>query len=102
MQYNWVYGENKLQRYYECKVPNGDSLLVFANKNHPNLFKAMIQRDGACAMIFDKKYNDEQRKLLAAKKILLTSSRLLASEDVEYMKRKVIWCYAHNKTEITP
>lgn len=32
--YNWKYGENSDQKYYEAKV-NNTTLCVFANKSHP-------------------------------------------------------------------
>ena len=109
VDYIFFYGENEYQTYYECKVNSDDTLLIFANKGtqHSNLYMAMIQRGKECTLVYDKRYNDQQRKKIGCTgkndvRWHTISTRALASEDIEYLKRKLIYCYEHNQNEITP
>ena len=54
---DWREGENPYQNYYDVTV-DGKYLLVFANKQQPDIWMAMV--DGI--MIHDRTANDKQRK----------------------------------------
>ncbi|NLE04929.1 MAG: hypothetical protein GX638_09020 [Crenarchaeota archaeon] len=102
--YNWHYGESEYQRYFECEI-NNDKIILFANKykdHNPNMFMAHIVKDGKLFMVGNKTYNDRQRKKYKTPNDCNPPVyKLLASEDIEYMKQKSITCYEQNKLEIS-
>lgn len=53
----WNYGENETQKYYDAKIGT-DYLCVFCNKWQPDIWMGMINN----SMIWDKTWNDRQRK----------------------------------------
>ena len=53
----WKYGENRTQKYYDTKIGT-DYLCVFCNKWQPDIWMGMINN----SMIWDKTWNDRQRK----------------------------------------
>ena len=55
--FDWKYGENKYQKYYDCEI-NGTYLCVFSNKWNPETWLGMYGN----MMIHDKTLNDRQRK----------------------------------------
>ena len=67
------------------------------------MYMAMYIKNGNIINIWDKKFNDKMRK-----KGYITPNgtpirrMLLGSENIEYMKKKLIYCYENNKSEITP
>ena len=97
--YNWQYGENNTQRYYDVAV-DGKYLLVFADKDPPNTWLGMINY----VMIRDKTANDRQRKKQGLEKgcsvHLLQHDYILKSNNPEYMMKKVEHCFKRNKTEV--
>lgn len=97
--FNWIYGENKSQKYYDTFV-NGKYLCVFQNKWQPEIWMGMIGNH----MIENKTRNDRQRKKQGlprgCKSYLLKRNCMLCSPSPEYMMRKVERCYKGNKTEI--
>lgn len=102
--YMWKYGDNGNQTYYETEVGK-DYLCVYANKasGNPKMYMAMYIKNGCSVNIWDKTYNDRMRKKgYCTKDGTPTNCRLLGSEDIEYMKKKLIYCYEHGKSEITP
>lgn len=102
--YNWVFGDNGEQTYYECKI-GVNYLCVFANKKgeNQNLYMGFYSKDSGHRNIYNKVYNDRQRKKgNCTSNGIPTSVRLLGSKDIDYMKRKVIYCYEHNTQEVTP
>lgn len=99
-KFKWKYGENKTQKYYDTKIGT-DYLCVFCNKWQPDIWMGMINN----SMIWDKTWNDRQRKKQGLPKkcdiSMLATSCLLCNSDPEYIKKKVEWCYDHNLTEIS-
>lgn len=99
----WIYGENKDQKYYEYFMDDGH-ICLFANKYKgadPTLFMCVIERNGI-SCLQDKTFNDRQRrkyKTPAGENPPCTSP--LQSRDLEYMKRKSLYAYKHGKKEIS-
>lgn len=100
MKYNWKYGENEHQKYYDVTV-DGNYLCVFSNKWQPNIWMAMVKD----RMIHDKTANDRQRKKQSLQKGCsfadLHSDTILSSDNPEYMMKKAEWCYNHKLEEIS-
>lgn len=100
MKYNWNYGENDYQKYYDVTV-DGNYLCVFANKWQPDIWMAMVKDK----MIHDKTANDRQRRKQGLQKGChfseLRSDTMLCSNNPEYMMKKAEWCYTHNLEEIS-
>lgn len=100
LRYNWKYGENEYQKYYEAKVGK-DYLCVFANKWNPDTWIG----DYNSIPIHNKTKNDRVRKKYGLPKNCHTSELkedfMLCSSNPEYMMKKVEWCYIHNLTEIS-
>lgn len=98
--YDWKYGENEHQKYYEVIV-NGTYLCVFANNWNPNIWLGSYGN----VTIHNKTLNDRQRKKQGLPKgsdtYLLHCDYILTSDSPEYMMRKVEYCYKHGKTEIS-
>ncbi len=94
--YNWKYGENDCQNYYDCKV-NGKYLLVFANKKYPKVWMGMIDNH----LILDKARMDaEIERKVKAKESMNITYIFLSNESSEYMKEKVEYCFEHNLDKI--
>jgi hypothetical protein len=102
--YIWEYGENEYQKYYECTIGK-DRIVVFANKyegHNDKMYMCTINKDGRVWTIMNKNYNDRQRKKNNETEIFkLRSIKVLASENIEYMKSKAIRCYEQDKIEIS-
>lgn len=100
MKYEWEYGENDKQKYYDVTV-DGNYLCVYANKWQPDIWMAMV----GDKLIHDKTANDRQRKKQGLPKgchsYELRIDTILCSNDPEYMMRKAEWCYTHNLGEIS-
>lgn len=100
LKYNWKYGENPYQRYYDARV-NGNYLCVFENKHQPGIWMGM-QRD---SMIHNKTLNDRQRKKQGLPKGCspheLHCDHILCNASPEYMMQKVEHCYRYNKIEVS-
>lgn len=103
--YNWNCGENESQLYWEVRRGK-DYLCVFSHKKYPDVWLGFYIKNGSDVTIMDKKFNDRQRKKDEKNGIgcfggypYPTTTKCLSSEDVETMKRKVIWAYEHNKNE---
>ena len=96
---NWKYGQNKYQQYYEAKIGN-DYLCVFCNEWSPDCWTAMVNDQ----MIWDKTFNDRQRKKQGLSKDAhiseLHMSRLLTGTP-DYLMKKAEYCYKHGIIEIT-
>lgn len=61
-QYEWKYGENNYQNYYDVKLGK-DYLCVFANKSAPNIWLGTYIKYGCGSVtIANKTFNDKQRK----------------------------------------
>lgn len=100
LKYDWKYGENGHQKYYEVTV-NNSYLLVFANDWNPNTWMGSYDNID----IRDKTKNDRQRKKQGLEKgcatYLLQRDSLLCSASPEYMMKKVEYCFKHKMSEIT-
>lgn len=100
MKYEWKHGKNDYQEYYDVTI-NGDYLCVFANKENPNTWLAMVKD----RMIHDKTANDRQRKRQGLQKgchfSLLKRDVILTNSSPEYMMKKAEWCYIHGLEEIS-
>lgn len=100
MKYDWKYGENDSQKYYEITV-NGDYLCVFANKWQPDIWMAMVKD----RMIFDKTANDRHGKKEGLQKGCyfseLCCTTVLCNSNPEYMMKKAEYCYKHSLQEIS-
>ena len=92
--YQWEYGENDSQVYYDTYVGK-DYLCVYANKAYPDTWMGMYETDKCFITIMDKTFTARQRK-----KGSLTT-RILSSNNLEYIKKKLIWAYEHGLREIT-
>lgn len=98
-QFNWTYGENPTQRFYDTYVGT-DYLLVFANIWQPDNWMGMQRGQ----MVHDKTANDKQRK---REKVsmdyplqMMRRTTVLHSSDPEYMMRKVEFAYQNNVNEV--
>ena len=84
LKYDWKYGENDNQNYYEAKV-NGSHLVVFANKAYPNVWMGNID-------------------MHMIKKTLLkpgfTTHIFITSDDAKYMMKKVEEFFEKGITDI--
>lgn len=61
-QYEWKYGENNCQKYYEVKLGK-DYLCVFANEWNSNTWLGAYIKCGCGSVtIGNKTFNDKQRK----------------------------------------
>ncbi len=100
MKYNWKYGENEYQKYYDVTIDR-NYLCVFANKWQPDIWMAMVKD----RIIHDKTANDRQRKKQGLSKgchfTELHSDTMLCNKDPNYMMKKAEWCYIHNLEEIS-
>jgi hypothetical protein len=100
MKFEWKYGKNDCQEYYDVTV-DGTYLCVFANKWNPDTWMAMVND----RMIHNKTLNDRQRKKQGLTKgcspHLLLRDSMLCSNNPEYMMKKAEWCYTHNLEEIS-
>ena len=99
LKYDWKYGENEHQKFYEVTV-NGIYLLVFANNWNPNTWMGSY----GSTIIHDKTYNDRQRQKQGLAKgcdtYLLQKDMMLSSNDPEYMMQKVEYCFKTGKEEV--
>lgn len=106
--YNWNYGENDCQNYYEVKLGK-DYLCIFAHKKYPDIWMGFYIKNGQDITVMDKTFNDRQRKKDEKNGIAPMSgdypyprtTRVLGSKDVEFMKRKIIWAYEHGLSEVS-
>lgn len=100
MKYEWKYGENDNQKYYDVKVGK-DYLCVFAIKRNPDTWFGAY--NGIC--LYNKTKNDRVRKKQGlAKACRLSELRehyTLCSDNPTYMMKKVEYCYAHGLIEIS-
>ena len=100
MKYQWKYGENDTQKYYDVLIGN-DYLCVFANKWNPCTWMGLVKDK----IIHNKTKNDRQRIKQGLVKgcdlSLLKSDYILCNESPEYMMKKVEWCYHHGIIEIS-
>ena len=106
MKYNWNYGENDCQNYYE--VNNGeekDYLCVFANKKYPDVWMGMYIKNGSDITLMDKTFNDRQRKKESKNGVLRDNIprtvMVLSNKNPEYMMKKVEYAYEHGLLEIS-
>ncbi len=108
-KYEWTYGENERQIYYDTTVGN-NYLLVFANKWQPDIYMGAIlsnqkNNPDPAPIIWDKTRNDEQRKKqglpLGCDVSELHEQCVLCSNDPIYMMKKVEYCHEHNLQEIS-
>ncbi|MCD7996427.1 MAG: hypothetical protein LUH21_04250 [Clostridiales bacterium] len=106
-KYNWVYGENDCQNYYEVKLDK-DYLCVFANKKYPDVWMSFYIKASSDITIMDKTFNDKQRKKDEKNRHapyggypFPSITRILSNKNPEYMKKKVIKCYENNLVEIS-
>lgn len=102
--YIWKYGDNGNQTYYETEIGK-DYLCIYANKKSGNskMYMAMYIKNGNSVNIWDKQYNYRiRRQGYCTQNGIPTRCQLLGSEDIEYMKKKLIYCYKNGKSEITP
>lgn len=99
LKYEWVYGENEHQKYYEVKAKNL-YLCVFCNNWNPNTWCGMVGN----SLIHNKTKNDKERIKdnlpIGCDYSLLRADHILCSDNPEYMKEKVEYCYENNITEI--
>lgn len=99
MRYEWHYGENIYQRYYDTNVENS-YLCVYENKWNPGVWLGMY--DGIS--LHNKTRNDRVRKKQGLPKgcsvFELRRDYLLSSDSPEYMMKKVEWAYNHKLIEI--
>jgi len=105
-QYEWKYGENNYQNYYDVKLGK-DYLCVFANKSAPNIWLGAYIKCGCGSVtIGNKTFNDKQRKkeskngMMKFQYQMPSKIQMLSSNDPEYMKEKVIYAYEHNLLEV--
>lgn len=106
--YNWTYGENDCQNYYEVKFGK-DYLCVFAHKKYPDVWMGFYIKNGQDITVMDKTFNDRQKKKDEKNGIVPMSggypyprtTRVLGNKDVEFMKRKIIWAYEHGLSEVS-
>ena len=100
LKYDWKYGENGQQKYYDVTVGN-DYLCVFANDWNPNTWMGMY--NSVC--IHNKTKNDKvsvkQGLPQGCRLSELREDHLLCSDNPIYMMKKVEWCYTHNLMEIS-
>ena len=100
MKYEWKYGENDTQKYYDVTVGK-DYLCVFANKWNPNTWLGSY--NSVC--IHNKTKNDRIRKKQGLAKDChpseLITDYMLCSDNPEYMMKKVEYCYKHGLMEIS-
>ena len=106
MKYNWNYGENDCQNYYEVNNGKGkDYLCVFANKKYPDVWMGMYIKNGSDITLMDKTFNDRQRKKESKNGILrdniLKTVRVVSNKNPEYMMKKVEYAYEHGLLEIS-
>lgn len=97
-KFNWKYGENDCQKYYEAKVGK-DYLCVFANKWNADTWQGMYNNTG----IQNKTLNDAEREIRGipmGNTKDMTRWYMLCSNDPEYMMKKVEQCYINNLIEI--
>lgn len=57
MRFDWQYGENENQKYYDVTI-GSDYMYVFCNKWQPDIWMSCINNQ----MILNKMRNDYQRK----------------------------------------
>ena len=105
--YDWIYGENDCQNYYEVKLGK-DYLCVFAHKKYPDVWMGMYIKNGRDITVMDKTFNDRQRKKEEEEHIAPMMGysyprtvRCLSNKDAEVMKRKVIYAYEHDAEEVS-
>jgi hypothetical protein len=91
MKFEWKYGENDCQKYYDVNV-NGTWICVFANKLYPDKWMAIINN----RLIYNRTKNNRMRK-----KGIFNKSFILYGDTPEYMMKKAEWCYTHNLEEIS-
>lgn len=100
MKYEWRYGENDNQKYYDVMVGK-DYLCVYANKWNPNTWLGSY--NSIC--IHNKTKNDRVRKKQGLAKGChppeLREDFMLCSDNPEYMMKKVEYCYVHGLMEIS-
>lgn len=100
LKFEWKYGENENQKYYEVKVGN-DYLCVYANNWNPNTW--MGSYNSVC--IHNKTKNNRIRRKqglsIGCDVSELREDYLLCSDNPEYMMKKVEWCYTHKLVEIS-
>lgn len=102
--YTWKYGDNGSQTFYETSIGK-DYLCIYTNKksSNPKMYMGMYIKNGNSVNVWDKQYNDRMRKQgYCTPNGTPTKCQLLGSEDIEYMKKKLIYCYENDKSEITP
>ena len=97
-QYEWKYGENNYQNYYDVKL---------GNKSAPNIWLGTYIKYGCGSVtIANKTFNDKQRKKESKNGAIKlwynmpNKIQILSSNDPEYMKKKVIYAYEHNLLEV--
>lgn len=99
LKYDWKYGENSYQKYYEAKVGE-QTLCILSNKWEPDIWIGFFDLQP----IYNKTVNDRQRKRQGLAKgcvlSLLSRIAMLSSSDPEYMMQKVEYCFRTGKTEI--
>lgn len=100
LKYNWKYGENERQKYYDVTV-DGNYMCVYANKWQPDIWIAIVKD----RLIHDKTANDRQREKQGLPKgcsfAELHRDAILCNKDPNYMMKKAEWCYIHNVEEIS-
>lgn len=98
-RYDWEKGENPYQNFYDVYV-DGKYLLVFANKQQPDIWMAMV--DGI--MVHDRTANDKQRKKQGLSSgcplSQLNSIKILANKDPDYMMDRAEFCYENHLEEV--
>lgn len=92
MAYNWSYGENPSQVYYDMQVGK-DYLCVLSLKHEPGTWYGYVNSQ----VLMNKTANDKQRKKervpMGTSPLELRSISILGHKDPEYMKQKVAQAY---------
>ena len=109
-KYEWKYGENESQKYYDTYIGK-DYLCVFANNWQPDIYMGYIDYDykaknnSRSVTIMDKTKNDAQRRKehlpLDCDISELHTQAVLCSNDPEFMMKKVEYCYEHKINEVS-
>ena len=104
MKYEWKYGENGHQKYYDITVGQ-DYLCVFANDWNPNTWMGMYIKNGSDITLMDKTFNDRQRKKESKNGILhnniSSTVKVLSNTNPEYMMKNIEYAYEHGLFEIS-
>lgn len=107
-KYEWKYGENECQKYYDVKLGK-DYLCIYANKKYPDVWMGMYIKNRLDITVMDKTFNNRQRKKdekngvssITGRYLYPRVTKVLGNKDIEKMKRKIEYAYEHNLTEVS-